>query len=119
MYCKNCGRQIDDNLKFCPECGANVSGNNNEAQRASSGMTCPKCGSSNISIQIEQVSSKTKTKTKKKGCLFKLGRAMLICCTFGLWKLFGKKDSTSKSGTKIKNQKIAICQDCGKSWKIK
>ena len=22
MYCKNCGKQMDDNTKFCPECGA-------------------------------------------------------------------------------------------------
>lgn len=22
MYCKNCGHQIDDNCKYCPDCGA-------------------------------------------------------------------------------------------------
>ena len=23
MYCKNCGKQIEDGAKYCPECGAN------------------------------------------------------------------------------------------------
>lgn len=26
MFCKNCGTQIDNDLKFCPNCGAPVSG---------------------------------------------------------------------------------------------
>lgn len=24
MYCRFCGKQIPDNAKFCPECGANL-----------------------------------------------------------------------------------------------
>lgn len=24
MYCRNCGKQIDDGVSFCPECGAKV-----------------------------------------------------------------------------------------------
>lgn len=27
MFCKNCGKQIDDDSKFCPECGGSVSVN--------------------------------------------------------------------------------------------
>ena len=26
MYCKNCGKQIEDGTKFCPECGADQGG---------------------------------------------------------------------------------------------
>ncbi len=29
MYCSKCGKQIDDNAKFCPYCGFNVSKSNN------------------------------------------------------------------------------------------
>ena len=25
MFCKNCGKQLDDAVKFCPDCGAVVS----------------------------------------------------------------------------------------------
>ncbi len=28
MYCKNCGKQIDDNASFCPNCGADLRENN-------------------------------------------------------------------------------------------
>lgn len=32
MFCKNCGRQIDDNAVICPHCGTSVSGNPNNSQ---------------------------------------------------------------------------------------
>lgn len=25
MFCRNCGKEIEDGVKFCPDCGANVS----------------------------------------------------------------------------------------------
>jgi len=74
---------------------------------------CPKCGSSNISFQVVQTGAVTNT--KKKGCLFGIGRLILIVCTCGLWLLFGKKQSKSK--TTISTEKIAICQNCGHQWK--
>ncbi len=30
MFCKNCGKQIDDNAKFCIECGAKIERNNTD-----------------------------------------------------------------------------------------
>ena len=77
-------------------------------------MICSKCGSDHVNIQMIQKS--LKTNTKNMGCLFGIIRFMLICCTGGLWLLLGKKKSTSK--TKIKNEKIAICQNCANQWKI-
>ena len=73
---------------------------------------CPKCGSTNISFQIVQTGAVTNT--KKKGCLFSIFRLILIVCTCGLWLLFGKKKSKSK--TTYTNQKMAICQNCGHQW---
>ncbi|WP_284680490.1 zinc-ribbon domain-containing protein [Aceticella autotrophica] len=32
MYCKNCGHKIEDNLHFCPYCGAIVSNKSKEAK---------------------------------------------------------------------------------------
>lgn len=32
MFCRNCGKQIDDNAKFCPECGASTSTQTDEFQ---------------------------------------------------------------------------------------
>ena len=74
---------------------------------------CPKCGSTNVSFQVVQTGAITNT--KKKGCLFGIGRLILIICTCGLWLLWGKKKSRSK--TTYINEKIAVCQNCGHHWK--
>ena len=76
--------------------------------------TCPKCGSNNVTFQVVQTGAVTRT--KKKGCLFGLGRFLLIICTFGLWLIFGKKKEKSK--TKFSNEKVAICQNCGHQWRV-
>lgn len=75
-------------------------------------MKCAICGSENVNIQIVQVGAKSSTKGK--GCLFTLGRWLLIICTFGLWLIFGKKKAKTK--TTFQNRKVAICQNCGNEW---
>lgn len=82
-------------------------------------MVCPKCGSENVTIQIEQVGSKTKKHGNGIGGIANnTARALTAVCTFGMSNLVWKK---SKGGekTKIENQKICICQDCGSSWELK
>lgn len=79
------------------------------------GLTCPKCGGHNVSVQIEQQGGKTRT--KHTGCLWGMGRTLLIICTCGLWLLVGKRKETSNQ--QFVNKKIAICQNCGKSWHIR
>lgn len=54
MYCKNCGKQIDDNSKFCQFCGTTVSGDEKPKTEASQTARksvyegvihkCPNCG---------------------------------------------------------------------------
>lgn len=77
-------------------------------------MTCPKCGSENVNIQMVQTGASSKTKNK--GCLFTLVRWLLIICTLGLWLVFGKKKASTK--TKFQNKKVAICQNCGNQWEV-
>lgn len=77
-------------------------------------MQCPKCGSNNVNVQIEQVGGKTKV--RKAGCLWSICRACLIFCTCGLWLLIGKRKGTNN--TKFKNKTIALCQNCGHKWNI-
>ena len=77
-------------------------------------MKCVKCGNENVTINMVQESSKARTRST--GCLWSLGRLMLICFTCGLWLLVGKRKLTSK--IKHKNVKYAVCQNCGHSWKI-
>lgn len=78
-------------------------------------MKCPKCGSENVSIQLQQVEGKT-TK-KRNGCLYGFCRFCLILCTCGLWLLVGKHDGSEK--TKYKSKRIGICQNCGCQFDVK
>lgn len=77
-------------------------------------MKCKHCGSENVTISIQQVGAKTRT--RRTGCLWSIGRCFLIFMTGGLWLLIGKRKGTSN--TKFKNVKVAICQDCGHSWNV-
>lgn len=77
-------------------------------------MKCPKCGSENVNIQMIQEGATSKTRNK--GCLYSLGRGLLILCTLGLWCIFGKKKSKTK--TTFKNKKVAVCQNCGNEWDV-
>lgn len=77
-------------------------------------MNCPKCKSENVNVTLEQTSAKTKI--RRMGCLWAMGRWMLIMCTFGVWLLIGKRKETGD--IKFKNKTIALCQNCGYKWGI-
>jgi DNA-directed RNA polymerase subunit M/transcription elongation factor TFIIS len=77
-------------------------------------MKCPKCGSENVTVTLEQVSGKTRTRNM--GCLWSLGRGFLILCTAGLWLLIGRRKETGK--TSFKSRTIAICQNCANKWRV-
>ena len=82
-------------------------------------MKCPKCGNENVTIQLEQVSSKSKKQGNGFGGVANnAARATTAICTFGLSNLIWKK---SKGGEKEKfeSRKVCLCQDCGNSWEIK
>lgn len=73
-------------------------------------MVCPKCNSERVNVQVVT----DKVKTNKTGILHSCGRLLLILCTVGLWLLVPKR----KENSKMVNSKLAVCQDCGHSWKI-
>lgn len=77
-------------------------------------MTCPKCQNSNVTMSNTQTTGKIRTKNN--GCLWQIGRWILIICTCGLWLLVGKRKE--KSNIEYKNQTEAICQSCGHRWTV-
>ncbi len=90
---------------------------------------CPKCGSENIIYQREQsgnVGASTVVKPKKKGCFHWLiggwAVSLLYWVLIGWWKnlLFGKRERGDKSVHigKTMNRTVAVCQDCGHTWKV-
>ena len=103
--------------------------------------SCPKCGSENVSFQREQTASfggslhSFKNSNKGHGCLWWIcigswwwvvkfmWEMMKICCTCGLSLFFrGKKTNATKgktvTATKTINRTVAVCQECGHSWKV-
>ena len=82
-------------------------------------MKCPKCKSTNVSIQMMEVGSKTKkTGVGLGGHAHNAGRAIMAVSTLGMSNLVIKK-AKGEEKSKTKNQKVCICQECGHSWKIK
>ena len=99
----------------------------NNSGKYNSGQLCPKCHGTHIKYDIQSVQTQTKGKSevRDKSALTKvgnkMGRAAMIGMTGGLWALTPKKSDkkeVQKSKTKIINNKIAICQDCGNIWNI-
>lgn len=82
-------------------------------------MICPNCGSDNVTISMQQVSSKTKKQGNGiGGHLNNAARGFVAMSTLGLSNLVWKK---SKGGEKtiVENVKVCLCQKCGSSWEIK
>lgn len=82
-------------------------------------MECPKCGSTNVNIQMV---SESQLKNKHKSIWYWIfigwwWRPLLwICLTLPmlLGKLFGRKDK--KIVTQHKS--MAVCQNCGNHWQV-
>lgn len=79
-------------------------------------MNCPKCGGDNVSIQLQQVTEKT----KKSGVGFgghmnNMARGLTAVATLGMSNLVWKKSKGTEK-TKIQSQKVCLCQSCGYSW---
>ena len=73
-------------------------------------MKCPRCKSEDI--QIHPV---TKVKTKRRGCIGWFFWILLAICTFGLILII---PLLTNSKTKSKTHTEAVCQKCGKRWRI-
>lgn len=83
-------------------------------QKGVRGMVCKRCGSENVTVTTEQTSGKTRT--SHMGCLWTLGRWIMVLMTCGLWLLVGKRKETGK--TSFKHVTVAICQNCGHKWSL-
>lgn len=70
-------------------------------------MVCKKCGSENVNVVMD-----TAQTIKRSGCLWGLGRLVLIVFTFGLWLIVPQRVGHTKS------RPVALCQNCGNKWYV-
>lgn len=71
-------------------------------------MTCKKCKSYDVNVQMMSDTSNTGTHSQSKA-----KRAALAVATGGLSTIF-----SARNKTKTKMVKMAICQTCGYNWKV-
>lgn len=97
-------------------------------------MACPRCGSENIMYQREQTGNigvgtnrvVIQQPRKSHGCLYWLCFGWLwkfiywLCFGWWLGLLFGgrNKGGWNIHGNKTINRTMAVCQNCGHSWKV-
>ncbi len=98
-------------------------------------VCCPRCGSENISYQREQMASfgagtnkvVIQQEKKSKGCLWWMCIGFwwvpMYWLLIGWWwrPLFGgrTKSGLNFNANKSINRTMAVCQNCGNSWKVK
>ena len=78
MYCRKCGKEIPAGAAFCQECGTPA---NDKPAVRHSGLVCPKCGSTNVEVQLHQEETGSMTKTKTKYKIKEKGHGII-------WKIF-------------------------------
>lgn len=120
MYCSNCGKELKDGDKFCPECGretkqepAVVRAEENIAEKRSEKIVCPMCGGSHLQA-ISENDDKTITRgggySGVKGCL-----GYLVFGPFGL--LCGNCGNKQQTTTFKSNKLYWVCSDCGHKFR--
>lgn len=73
-------------------------------------MRCPRCGSYNVVIETF-----TESETKHRGCLGWFFWILLACLTLGLILII---PLITNSKTKSRTRVMAVCQTCGKHWRL-
>lgn len=110
-------------------------------------LCCPKCGSTNIDVQMVQENLGSTTKTKTKSKYKEKGHGIIWWIFIGWWwwivdlflwiflffprlimRLFaapfkkkrykGESTSTTTTANKIRYKKVCLCKECGHDWKL-
>lgn len=88
MFCVKCGKQVNDNIKYCPHCGA--------AQTAEPTVErqSPQSGEQVLSQKENFVKAKKMTKGRIASVVILIIEALLICGTFVFFNIYnGENDS--------------------------
>lgn len=133
INCPECGKEISDKAESCPNCGMPIKIRVSQ-NSSNNSPRCPRCGSNNITYQREQSGNigaaqntvVIKEPRKSRGCLYWLFIGWWLMPMYWLligwwWSLlFGgkKRGGINLHADKAINKTIAVCQNCGNSWKV-
>lgn len=145
MFCKQCGVELPEGAAFCTSCGTNQSDSviQTKAEMPVPGKVCPKCGSTDVEIQMHQettgsttvTKSKSKYKEKGHGCLWWLcigwwwwiiDLCLWICAfiprllvkVFKKKKYKGKSTSVAHTENHVVYKSVCLCKNCGNHWEL-
>ncbi len=104
MFCSNCGKEIPQDAKFCPECGYNLKGENNNIKDDKA--HCPKCNSTDIIVGKKGYNSQAVVWTFVAIILgfLTFGVAWIVLIILLLTGFIGSNDTQW------------ICKKCGHKW---
>ena len=81
-------------------------------------MTCPRCGSNNVSVQmVSDVQLKQKHHSLIWWLLIGWWYVVLKWCIFPLFALIVKIFAPKKQEIRQNNYSMCVCQNCGYNWK--
>lgn len=102
MYCKNCGKQIEDDAKFCPSCGASMNGPATQPTVEKAPVSAPQANS-------------TRAKEPKKkgiGCLGTIGIVLALSLLIIFIGAMGE-DEPEKVGDNDPSSNSTIASETG------
>ena len=85
MYCRNCGKQIDDGVSFCPECGAKVGAPAEQTQNDTPRVYCKNCGREVAANATLCPNCGAKIEPQNKKPINALGIAGFVLSLISLW----------------------------------
>lgn len=123
-FCSNCGKEVNENADVCINCGKQTEKKQTESKPYidnKGGLECQYCGGKSVSIQMINEGHLV---AKHHGFFWWIligwwwipVKWLILFIPALIFKVFGVGKRQ-----KIKNitYKMAVCQNCGKTWKIK
>lgn len=88
MYCENCGKEIQEDASFCPECGHRINGGNNGGREETVSQTV---------FPDNQPDLHNGKKKKMTAVLITIAVVVLLLGAAAAVSFFVRKDDTSRS----------------------
>lgn len=98
MFCSKCGKQLNDHVKFCPDCG-NAVEKVGIFENSAFFICCPRCGSTELSV----------TKDRDYGAA--------ITSAVAVSAVTDKQTGLLAAGSNLQQKTYWICDKCGKQFR--